>query len=171
MCNLTPLRLTRAEAMQAPQALPAIALSRLSQPAPQPIHGRRRWTTGDLTEIIAALATLRTSDIARTLGVNPKALRSLLRRNGISLRALREHARRVEPQDGGLIVRRSVAGPSAIYGAAALEHLPDGACRWPLGDPAEPDFSFCGCKAEPGRSYCKKHWQLAFQRQEEPRGA
>ncbi|WP_127077806.1 GcrA family cell cycle regulator [Rhodomicrobium lacus] len=172
MCNLTPLRLPRAEATQAAfPALPAIALSRLSQPAPQPIHGRRRWTTGDLTEIVAALATLRTSDIARTLGVNPKALRSLLRRNGISLRALREHARRDEPQDGGLVVRRSLDAPSAIYGAAALEHLPDGACRWPLGDPAEPGFAFCGCRAEPGRSYCKNHRQLAFQRAEAPRGA
>jgi len=124
-----------------------------------------------LTEIISAIATLRTSDIARTLDVNPKALRSLLRRNGISLRALRERARRDESSDGGLVVRRSIVGPSAIYGAAALEHLADDACRWPIGDPAEPDFAFCGCEAEPGQSYCKKHRLLAFQRYDDSRNA
>jgi GcrA cell cycle regulator len=80
-------------------------------------EGRRRWTAGELTEIVAALATLRTSDIARTIGVNPKALRSALRRQGISLRALRERARKAEINQGtGLLLRRPAAGPSAAYG-------------------------------------------------------
>jgi hypothetical protein len=144
-----------------------VALSRVSPlpaiPAPE---GRRRWTTGELTEILAALATLRTSDIARALGVNPKALRSVLRRNGISLRALRENAKREEPSEGGLVVRRSVIGPSAAYGAAALEHLPDHACRWSFGDPAEPDFAFCGAPvAERHSPYCSTHLAQSFRRE------
>ncbi len=133
--------------------------------APPYDGARRRWTAGALTEIVAALATLRTSDIAKAIDVHPKALRSVLRRNGISLRALREEAKKRESSEGGgLVIRRSNIGPSASYGAAALASLPDGACRWPLGDPAEPDFAFCGAP-RPGRGpYCRCHRSLAFER-------
>jgi GcrA cell cycle regulator len=132
-------------------------------PVPDAPAGRRRWTTGELTEIVAALAKLRTGDIARTLGVNPKALRAVLRRKGISLRALRDRAMREETsQGGGLLVRRP-AGPSATYGAAALEELPDEACRWSLGDPARPDFAFCGAPVSGRWPYCPVHLAQAFQ--------
>jgi GcrA cell cycle regulator len=96
--------------------------------------------------------------------VNPKALRSVLRRNGISLRALREHAKRKEPSEGGLVVRRSTIGPSATYGAAALENLPNDACRWSLGDPADPNFTFCGAPVAGRSPYCNTHLGQAFQR-------
>jgi hypothetical protein len=62
----------------------------------------------------------------------------VLRRNGISLRALRDHAKKEEVSEGGGLVVRRPLGPSATCGAAALEALPDRACRWSLGDPAEP---------------------------------
>jgi GcrA cell cycle regulator len=144
-----------------------VALSYMSPSfAPRVSEGRRRWTTGEVAEILAAITTLRTSDIARTLGVTPKALRSLLRRHGVSLRALREGAHREEASESGLVVRRSAAGVSATYGAAALETLPDGACRWPHGDPAESDFSFCGAPVAGNRSYCSSHLAQAFRRVE-----
>ncbi|MGO9546398.1 MAG: GcrA family cell cycle regulator [Rhodomicrobium sp.] len=127
--------------------------------------GRRRWTAGELTEIVASLGALRTCDIARTLGVNPKALRSALRRNGISLRAIRREAKKGERLEGtGLVVRRSNVGPSATFGAAALFVLPDGACRWPLGDPAERGFAFCGAPRLGRASYCRDHLHRAFER-------
>ena len=167
MCNRS-LQQTRKP--KSPSALPCscstVALSRLSPRIVDDAEGprRRRWTAGELTEILDALVTLRTNDLARTIGVNPKALRSVLRRNGISLRALREHARKKDSTEGGLVVRRSAIGPSAIYGAAALENLPNGACRWALGDPAEPDFSFCGAPVAGRSPYCTTHLGQAFQR-------
>lgn len=139
-------------------------------PSPPPLNAapRRRWTAGELTEAVTALATYKTADIANTLGVNPKALRAVLRRNGISLRALRNHASREKTREaGGIAVRRPADGPSAAYGAAALVELPDGACRWPLGDPAEPDFAFCGARKLPGRSYCPAHQARAFERRDD----
>jgi GcrA cell cycle regulator len=133
-------------------------------PVPHHGEGRRRWTAGDLAEIVTSLATLSTSEIARTLGVNPKALRSALRRHGISLRAVREYAKKTSVSEGmGVVVRRSTAGPSAVYGAAALVLLPDGACRWPLGDPSKPDFSFCGAARFGRASYCRHHLAEAFE--------
>jgi GcrA cell cycle regulator len=145
-------------------SVPQIPLSH--QPLPRtsaPSERRRRWTTGELTELISALVTLRTSDIANAIGVNPKALRSVLRRNGISLRALREQAKRKEVSEGGGLVIRRTPGPSATYGAAALESLADSACRWSLGDPAEPDFAFCGAPVSGRWPYCPVHVSQAFQ--------
>ncbi len=128
---------------------------------------RRRWTTGELMELVAALATLKTTDIAKAIGVNPKALRSVLRRNGVSLRAIREHAKNKKErlnEAAGLVVRRPVSGPSATYGATALLALSDHACRWPSGDPAEPGFAFCGARAAGRSSYCAHHKARAFDR-------
>ncbi|MBX9590484.1 MAG: GcrA family cell cycle regulator [Hyphomonadaceae bacterium] len=36
-------------------------------------------------------------------------------------------------------------------------------CRWPIGDPREQDFHFCGAAQLPGRPYCDRHWRMAFQ--------
>ena len=36
-------------------------------------------------------------------------------------------------------------------------------CRWPLGDPLEPGFGFCGAPRERG-SYCAEHAERCYQR-------
>ncbi|WP_260484358.1 GcrA family cell cycle regulator [Sphingomicrobium flavum] len=38
-------------------------------------------------------------------------------------------------------------------------------CRWPMGHPGEPDFHFCGEKANPGFPYCVDHCGVAYQAQ------
>lgn len=49
---------------------------------------------------------------------------------------------------------------------AAVE---DKQCRWPIGDPRDKDFKFCGCPIS-HKSYCQKHAELAYQSQKEKRG-
>lgn len=44
-----------------------------------------------------------------------------------------------------------------------LTELREGTCRWPVGDPKQADFKFCGCNSEPGMSYCSHHSRLAYQ--------
>ena len=39
----------------------------------------------------------------------------------------------------------------------------DNMCKWPIGDPADPNFSFCGRKACEGSPYCAEHAKIAFQ--------
>lgn len=34
-------------------------------------------------------------------------------------------------------------------------------CRWPIGDPHEPDFVYCGAQPVEGCSYCARHQALA----------
>jgi hypothetical protein len=35
-------------------------------------------------------------------------------------------------------------------------------CRWPIGDPRQPGFHFCGAQQVLGRPYCIEHWPLSF---------
>lgn len=41
--------------------------------------------------------------------------------------------------------------------------LRDSMCKWPIGDPAKPDFGFCGAKAMSGLPYCGHHCRMAYQ--------
>ena len=36
-------------------------------------------------------------------------------------------------------------------------------CRWPIGDPQQADFHFCGKKKVTGLPYCEYHARRAFQ--------
>ena len=41
--------------------------------------------------------------------------------------------------------------------------LGDRMCRWPIGDPTEHEFHFCGHKPRNGSPYCEAHARQAFQ--------
>ncbi|MEO0721295.1 MAG: GcrA family cell cycle regulator, partial [Pseudomonadota bacterium] len=45
---------------------------------------------------------------------------------------------------------------------ATILTLRDSMCKWPIGDPADPTFAFCGRKSECG-PYCAEHAKVAFQ--------
>lgn len=44
-----------------------------------------------------------------------------------------------------------------------LETISDKTCRWPIGDPAAPDFHFCGHTPRSGHPYCDAHCTKAYQ--------
>lgn len=44
-----------------------------------------------------------------------------------------------------------------------LMELTERTCKWPIGDPATPDFWFCGLPAQQGKPYCEAHVGVAFQ--------
>lgn len=43
-----------------------------------------------------------------------------------------------------------------------LLELEAGECRWPVGDPRQEGFHFCGAQQVLGRPYCVQHWMLSF---------
>lgn len=45
--------------------------------------------------------------------------------------------------------------------ASAVALLEPGECRWPLGEPGQPDFAFCGGSRLLRGSYCAVHARLA----------
>ena len=54
-----------------------------------------------------------------------------------------------------------VAAPR--FKCVTLMQLRESMCRWPLGDPATPEFRFCGARADMGMPYCGYHAQIAYQ--------
>lgn len=52
--------------------------------------------------------------------------------------------------------------PMADGTPASILTLRDSMCKWPIGDPADPKFAFCGRKADCG-PYCTEHAAVAFQ--------
>jgi GcrA cell cycle regulator len=114
---------------------------------------------------------LSASQIARALGgVTRNAVIGKVHRLGLGGRATPSAPRRA-PRAPTLQRRpspRSAALPPAAKPASIASAAPGGpglvrdlvqlgphACKWPIGDPKSPDFSFCGQQA--GGRYCTEH--------------
>lgn len=46
---------------------------------------------------------------------------------------------------------------------ASILTISDQTCKWPIGDPAAEDFSFCGHRPREGVPYCEYHARVAYQ--------
>lgn len=57
---------------------------------------------------------------------------------------------------------RPVAAPVKVLGVSMAE-LKEKMCRWPIGDPKDPSFHFCGCQTVAGLPYCPDHARMAYQ--------
>lgn len=47
-------------------------------------------------------------------------------------------------------------------GKTRLVDLDSHTCRWPIGDPRDEDFCFCGKKVRAGQTYCDEHSTMAY---------
>jgi GcrA cell cycle regulator len=45
----------------------------------------------------------------------------------------------------------------------SIQTLTEVTCRWPIGDPQNTEFHFCGKNKVPGLPYCEFHARRAFQ--------
>jgi len=36
-------------------------------------------------------------------------------------------------------------------------------CKWPIGDPGDPDFHYCGDQTVPASPYCERHDERGYQ--------
>ena len=51
--------------------------------------------------------------------------------------------------------------PNGEY--ATIMTIRDHMCKWPIGDPMDDDFRFCGRKNKSGEPYCESHCNVAYQ--------
>ncbi len=79
------------------------------------------------------------------------------------VRAERAPRKRADPPQGfkkprkihpGTIVDREIP----VEQRKSLFQLERKDCKWPVGDPGEPDFFFCGAPRTKGSPYCGPHW-------------
>ncbi len=50
-----------------------------------------------------------------------------------------------------------------LHERASILTLKESMCRWPIGDPTEEDFHFCGRQKDGTVPYCEHHARLAYQ--------
>lgn len=88
--------------------------------------------------------------ISRAVRVTPAA-------TAIEARPMRALARELE-QPAAVRVEEYIPGKGV-----KLVDLKERMCRWPIGDPKEENFRFCGCESHPDLPYCDYHAKVAFQ--------
>ena len=54
------------------------------------------------------------------------------------------------------------ATPRNTSGLTMLTDLDNHTCRWPIGDPKDDNFHFCGKKIKIGQTYCEEHAAVAY---------
>ncbi len=60
----------------------------------------------------------------------------------------------------GLSSRPSPIKRTVLPGTGLNERM----CQWPIGNPRDADFHFCGAVATPDRPYCEDHCAIAYRR-------
>lgn len=67
----------------------------------------------------------------------------------------------IKEEEPSEIAKISAPKPSAVNGVK-LVNLDSHTCRWPIGDPRDEDFCFCGKKVRAGQTYCDEHAAMAY---------
>ena len=67
----------------------------------------------------------------------------------------------IEEEETLEIEEISAPKPSTVNGVK-LVNLDSHTCRWPIGDPRDEDFCFCGKKVRAGQTYCDEHAAMAY---------
>jgi GcrA cell cycle regulator len=136
------------------------------------------WTD-ERVEQLKSLWTegLSASQIARTLGgVTRNAVIGKVHRLGLAGRATPTRVERPRlPSAPRVSVRTHIPEPPVVEEDPLM--LADGhhatvltisntMCRWPIGDPSDNEFHFCGHKPKTGSPYCEAHARKAYQPQQ-----
>ena len=56
----------------------------------------------------------------------------------------------------------TVDEPAPVEQRKTIATLTNTCCRWPVGEPSDPEFHFCGANRIPGLPYCEPHAKRAY---------
>ena len=60
------------------------------------------------------------------------------------------------------VAKMPVKNSHSHCGKTSLTDLDNHTCRWPVGDPKDENFHFCGKKVKIGQTYCEEHANIAY---------
>lgn len=105
------------------------------------------WTSERIAALIALWNEgLTTSEIGVRLGITKNAVIGKVHRLGLQQR---RPTHKDEPELADVI---------------RLDRLSGDMCSWPVGNPGDRNFHFCGEPSVPGKPYCAKHCAVAYVR-------
>jgi len=114
------------------------------------------WTDERIDELKALWAEgLTTGEIGKRLGVSKNAVVGKAHRLGLKGRP--SPIKRTKPS--------RPAAPAPKEPEPKIRSVVDlsaHTCRWPIGDPREPGFHFCGEPTLSGKPYCAEHASIAY---------
>ena len=121
------------------------------------------WTPERIAEVTRLWNQgLTTAEIGRLVGMSKNAIVGKAHRLGLQPRPspIKRGVRVARPprsSEPRVHVERPIAPPVQLVIST------NGAtCKWPLGHPGEPEFSFCGQPAVEGKPYCVEHYTRAY---------
>lgn len=131
------------------------------------------WTkarVGRLTDLWQAGQSY--TQIAAELSITRGAVSGHVRRLGLQRGSMVPNRRYAKPPVAKVALLKEVAKAPPASPPSPPATAPDPLripllelhpfhCRWPIGDPRNADFGFCG-HAKVGRSYCEFHQSVAF---------
>jgi len=86
------------------------------------------------------------------------------RRPAVKRRELKpEKPEAVAPKTARVVIHPKVKIDDAPVGGATILDLTERMCRWPIGDPQDPGFRFCGRSRTTILPYCAEHAAKAYQ--------
>jgi GcrA cell cycle regulator len=144
-----------------------------------------KWTD-DRVDTLTSLweEGLSASQIARVLGgVTRNAVIGKVHRIGLAGRESPSHFTQTRPRlppAPRITLRQHIPSPPIVEEDspvlktgkgkyATILTIEDGMCRWPIGEPSEEEFHFCGRKQKEGFPYCEAHARKAYQPHQERR--
>lgn len=116
------------------------------------------WTDERIEELKALWAEgLTTGEIGKRLGVSKNAVVGKAHRLGLQGRPS-PIKREQKPRQDAPASRKKETDPKIRSVVDLSVHT----CRWPIGDPREPGFHFCGAPSLPNKPYCAEHASVAY---------
>jgi GcrA cell cycle regulator len=78
-----------------------------------------------------------------------------------------QHAPTQRAEAAEHVHREAPPPPPRQTSTRVASHVGSRTCSWPMGDPKQPGFHFCGEPAEAGKPYCSHHCHLAYHKKSE----
>ena len=127
----------------------------------------RLWEAGrSASEIGRLLGVSKNSVVGKAHRMKLKARPSPIKRGGspsvrrTPVAPIAKPAVQVQPAPKPVEARPAAQAPVRRPVARANGKGPN--CLWPIGDPGDQDFHFCGAPAVPGKPYCDEHCARAY---------
>ena len=94
-----------------------------------------------------------TAEIAKKLGLSKNSIIGKVHRLNLGTRP--------SPIKKVVLVKKAKVHPRKTEHIGIMD-LKLNTCRWPIGDPMDEDFHFCGKNTAMGKPYCDEHCKMAY---------